>query len=175
MIYKYSSFFPPIQNESDLRERIMHIHTSCFALCKHVLGKYLQVAGNIGIFSHDENEYTRLINIQNTLTDKTKSVYGKYFFLHSPYVIPAKDDIQKTTYTHLYIRKPDITKPYAGDIDFYMEPEKYSALKTSLLTGKTKTGMRLLDRPDLDLIELFEDNIGALAYIGKMKAPAGYP
>lgn len=113
--------------------------------------------------------------MQKILTDTTKSVYGKYFLFHSPFVIPAKDDVPKTTYTHLYIRKPDITKPQAGDVDFYMKPEKYSTLKISLLAGNSIPGMKILDRPDLDLIELYEDNINAFAYIGKMKAPTVYP
>lgn len=158
--------FPPIQNESDLRKRIIHIHTSCFTLCKLILGHHLPVAGNIGIFSHDEDEYKRLLDIQHTLTDKTKSVYGKYFLFHSPIVIPAKDDLPEATYTYLYIRKPDINKPHAGDVDFYMEPEKYTTLKTSLLEEAIKPGMRVLNRTDLDLIELYKDNIDALAYIG---------
>lgn len=163
--------FAPIQNESDLRERIVHIHTSCFTLCKHILGHHLPAAGNIGIFSHDEDEYQRLLDIQHTLTDKTKSVYGKYFLLHSPFVIPVQDDIPQATYTYLYIRKPDINKPHAGDVDFYMEPEQYTALKTSLLEGTIKPGMRVLDRTDLDLIELYEDNVSALAYIGMVRTP----
>ncbi len=161
--------FPPIQNESELRERIVHIHTSCFTLCKLILGHHLPVAGNIGIFSHDEDEYKRLLDIQHTLTDKTKSVYGKYFLLHSPIVIPTKDDMPETTYTYLYIRKPDINKPQAGDVDFYMEPEKYTTLKASLLAGNSIMGMRVLNRPDLDLIELYDDKIDTLTYIGAVK------
>jgi hypothetical protein len=50
-------------------------------------------------------------------------------------------------------------------VDFYLEPEKYAGLRQSLLAGKKIKGARVFERPDLDMIELFDPNIDALAYV----------
>ncbi len=138
----------------------------CHALCVQLFGTHLPVAGNIGIFCHFDDEYVRLTGIQREITDESKSVYGKYFQMYQPFVIAAKDDIPQTTYTHLYIRKPDPQKPQVGDLDFFLEPQKYASLKQSLIQGGTQKGIRMLNRPDLDLVELYNPNIDAFGYIG---------
>ena len=99
--------FSPIQDKIQLMKAIEYIHNACHVLCKQSIKKYLPVAGNIGVFCHDDVEYTRLTKLQKKLTDSTNFVYGKYFCLHEPIVILAKDDIPKATYRYLYIRKPD--------------------------------------------------------------------
>ena len=102
--------FSPIQNKEHMMEAIKHIHFACHTLCMQSLGKYLAVAGNIGIFCHYEDEYIFLKKLQAELTDLSKNVYGKYFLLHKPIIIPTSGDIPKTTYRYLYIRKPDPKK-----------------------------------------------------------------
>ncbi len=162
--------FSPIQDETQLMQAITHIHFACHTLCKQAIRRYLPVAGNIGVFCHYDDEYAFLTKKRKEMTNSTESVYGKYFRLHEPIVIPAKNDIPKTTYTHIYIRKPDPNKHHVGDIDFYLEQEKYTELKQSLLDGKIIKGARTLpNRPDLDLIELYDPNIDALGYIGYKK------
>lgn len=158
--------FSPIQNKTQLIHAIEHIHIACHELCSQLFGAYLPVAGNIGIFCHFDDEYALLTEIQREITDLSKSVYGKYFQLYQPFVIAAKDDIPQATYTHLYIRKPDPQKPQVGDLDFFLEPEKYASLKQSLRGSSGRKGMRILDRPDLDLVELYNADIDTLGYIG---------
>ncbi len=134
------------------------------------MGKYFPSAGNVGVFCHYDDEYVFLTNLREEMTDVSDKVYGKYFRLHEPIVIPAHGDIPMTTYSYLYIRKPDPTKNQVGDVDFYLEPEHYVALKQSLLDGKTIKGARvLLNRPELDLIELYDPDIDAWGYIGQKK------
>ncbi|MBI3385572.1 hypothetical protein HY031_00640 [Candidatus Gottesmanbacteria bacterium] len=141
--------FSPIQDEAQMIKAIEYIHFACHALCMQSMGSYLPVAGNIGIFCHYDDEYAFLKKLQAELTDLSKSVYGKYFRLHE---------------------KPDPNKHQVGDIDFYLEPEKYAQLKQSLLDGKVVKGARvLLNRPDLDLIELYDPEIDAWGYIGDKK------
>lgn len=153
-----------------MMEAIKHIHLACHMLCNQSIGRYLPVAGNVGVFCHYEDEYAFLTKLREELTDLSKSVYGKYFLLHKPIVIPAKGDIPETTYNYLYIRKPDPKKHQVGDIDFYLEPEKYAELKQSLINGKIIKGARaLLNRPDLDLVELYDPDIDAFGYIGNKK------
>lgn len=132
--------FSPIQNETQMMEAIKHTHFACHTLCMKSLGRYLPVAGNIGIFCHYEDEYIFLKKIQAELTDLSKNVYGKYFRLHKPIIIPATNTIPETTYSYLYIRKPDPNKNQVGDIDFYLEPKKYNELKQLLLDGKQISG-----------------------------------
>lgn len=162
--------FSPIQNKTQMMEAIKYIHAACNALCMQSMGHYLPVAGNIGIFCHYDDEFAFLKELQAELTDVLTSVYGKYFKLHEPIVISAKGDIPETTYSFLYIRKPDPNKNQVGDLDFYLEPENYAKLKQTLLNGKVIKGARILpNRPDLDLIELSDPNIDALGFIGDKK------
>lgn len=164
MIKQFTS--SSIENEEQLFFVLEHIHHACHTLCMQSLHSYLPIAGNIGIFSHSEKEYEALTNIQKTLTDPSVSVYGKYFKLHVPINILAQDNIPSATYSYLYIRKPDPTKPQIGDLDFYLEPKAFIELK-EFVRGNNVQGARLLaNRPELDLIELYNPAIDALGYIG---------
>lgn len=144
---------------------IKHIHFACHALCKQSMRKYLPVAGNIGVFCHYDDEYVRLTKMWEELTDPSDNINQKYFRLHEPIVIPPKGGVPKTMYTHLYIRKPDPYRYQVGDVDFYLEPEKYAQLKQSLLNGKIVKGARIFPRGDLDMIELYDPDVDACAYI----------
>lgn len=162
--------FSPIQDKEQMLKAIEHIHVTCHALCKQSMGSYLPVAGNVGVFCHYDDECIFLKKLQSELTDLSKSVYGKYFRLHEPIVIKAMGGIPKTTYSYLYIRKPDLQKPQVGDIDFILESEKYTQFKQSLIDGKIIKGVRTLPkRPDLDLIELYDSDNDAWGYIGNKK------
>ena len=89
----------------------------------------------------------------------------KYFELYEPIVIPAQDDVPETTYTHLYIRKPDIYRAQVGDVDFYLEQSEYYKLKQSLIDGAEIKGARTFPRNDLDMIELYDPDVDALGYV----------
>ncbi|MEK7187615.1 MAG: hypothetical protein AAB691_02055 [Patescibacteria group bacterium] len=157
--------FSPIENREQLIEAIQHTHFACYQLCKQALGYYLPNAGNIGIFCHYDEEYARLTEIRKELTEASDNLDQKYYRLHNPIVVSAKDDVPETTYTHLYIRRPDPYRHQVGDVDFYLESEKYAELKQSLLDGKQIKGARVFDRPDLDMIELYDPDVDALGYI----------
>lgn len=157
--------FSPIKNESELLEAIAYIHFACFELCKQSFGKYLPVAGNIGVFCHYEDEYERLIEIRKQLTEESNNINQKYFRLYNPIIIPSHEDVPETTYTHLYIRKPDPYRSHVGDVDFILEEDKYQELKQSLQDGKIINGARVFERPDLDMVELYNPNVDALGYV----------
>jgi hypothetical protein len=157
--------FSPIQNHEQLMEAIMYTHLACNKLCKQSFDTYLPNAGNIGIFCHYDDEYERLIKMRNELTDVNDNWNQKYYRLHEPITIPAKDGIPKTTYTYLYIRRADPYRAQVGDADFVLRPEKFVPLKQSLLAGTKMKGARAFDRPDLDMIELCDPDIDALAYV----------
>lgn len=157
--------FSPIQDQAALMAAIEHIHFSCYTLCKQAMGEYYPNAGNMGVFCHYDDEYERLIKLRESITEPSDNVNQKYYRLYESIVIPARDDVPETTYTHLYIRKPDPYRYHVGDVDFFLEPEQYQELKQSMLNGRVINGARVFDRPDLDMIELYHPDIDALGYI----------
>lgn len=161
--------FSPIKNEAELLEAIKHIHFECYKLCRQSFGKYLPNAGNMGVFCHYDDEYKELTKIRERLTEASDNVNQKYYRLHKPIVIPRKSDVPETTYTFLYVRKPDPYRHHVGDVDFYLEPERYKKLKQEMLKGKVVKGARVFDRPDLDMIELYDPDVDALGYVSTAK------
>lgn len=157
--------FSPIHSQQQLMQAIEHIHSSCYQLCKKSFGKYYPNAGNMGIFCHYDEEYEFLTELRKQLTEPSENLNQKYFKLLEPIIIPAQDDIPETTYTHLYIRKPDPYRHHAGDLDFYIDPTEYSELKQSLLDGKKIAGARIFPREDLDMIELYNPDVDVLGYL----------
>ncbi len=137
----------------------------CFELCKKAFGKYLPVAGNMGIFCHYDNEYKYLTKLREEITEKSDNFNQKYFRLHEPIINTAKDGVPETIYTHLYIRKPDQYRAQVGDVDFVINDDEYSMLKKALQDGSSVNGARVFDRPDLDMIELSDPDIDTLAYV----------
>lgn len=157
--------FSPIQNKDELFEAIKYIHFACHKLCKRSFNEYLPNAGNMGVFCHYDDEHAKLVEIRKKITRPSDDPNQKYFELNEPIVIPAQDDVPETTYTHLYIRKPDIYRAQVGDVDFYLEQSEYDELKQSLLDDKSLKGARIFPRNDLDMIELYNPNIDALGYV----------
>lgn len=157
--------FSPIKSESELLEAITHIHFACFELCKQFFGKYLPVAGNMGVFCHYDDEYEFLIELRKQLTEASDNLNQKYFRLHKLIVIPSRGDVPETTYTFLYIRKPDPYRFHVGDVDFVLEEDKYLELKKSLQDGKIIKGARVFERLDLDMVELYDPDVDALGYV----------
>lgn len=157
--------FSPIENEEKLAEAIEYIHIACHELCKQSFGEYFPNAGNIGVFCHYDKEYIALIGVRKELTKPSDNPDQKYFELYEPITFPAKEDIPETTYTHLYIRKPDPYRHHVGDIDFYVEAEQYIGLKQSLQAGEQINGARIFPRNDMDMIELYNPDVDALGYV----------
>lgn len=160
-LYTYS----PIETRDELLEAIKFTHFACYQLCKESFGTYYPNAGNIGIFCHYDDEYERLTAWRKEMTEASESFLQKYFRLYEPIVIAARDDVPETTYTHLYIRKPDPYRHQVGDVDFYLPEEQYRQLKQEVLAGRTIPGARAFDRTDLDMIELYNPDVDALGYI----------
>ncbi len=161
--------FSPINNEKGLFAAIKHIHFEAHRLCKESFGKYLPNAGNMGVFCHYEKEYEKLIKIRKKLTEPSDNPDQKYFRLYKPVVISASGGVPETTYAYLYIRRPDPYRHHVGDLDFYLDPGKYDKLKRGLLAGKKLKGARVFERPDLDMIELYDPDVDVLAYVSTKK------
>lgn len=129
----------------------------------------MENAWNMGIFCHYEEEFLRLKKIREELTFPSDNPNQKYFLLREPIVIPAIGEIPSTTYTHLYIRRPDPYRAHVGDVDFYLPLEEYQELKQSLVDWIKIEWARILDRKDLDMIELYHPDVDVLPYVSTDK------
>ncbi len=158
--------FSPIKDKGQLFEAIRYTHFMCFELCKKVFGRHLPVAGNIGIFCHDGDEYQFLTELRKQLTIESDNWNQKYYRLRKPIIIPIQGDVPETTYTYLYVRRPDQHQE-VGDVDFVLDKKEYFELKNTLLRGKEIKGIKIFDRPGLDLIELLDPSVDVASYIGK--------
>lgn len=157
--------FSPIENKEHLMQAVEHIHFSSYQLCKDVFGKYLSNAGNLGVFCHYDDEYKQLIELRKEMTEESDNFNQKYFKLHEPIIIPAKDDVPETEYAYLYIRQPDPYRHHVGDIDFYLSDDEYDALKEKISSGGELRGARLFQSPTLDMVELHNPDADVLAYV----------
>jgi hypothetical protein len=158
--------FSPIKSQKELIKAIEHVHFSCFKLCKRYFGRYLPVSGNLGIFCHFPDEFEYLTKLREELADKNVNWNKKYFLLHKPITIKAQyGDIPDTTYTYLYIRRPDEDKPQVGDIDLVLEKDEFGKLKDQVVEKKVVNGVELFYRPDLNMIRLATPDIDVLPYI----------
>lgn len=148
-------------------ERVKHIHKDCNLICKQTIGKYLPVAGNIGIFCQNESEYKDFLDVKNTITKSSHNPNQKYFELIEPIIISGDSEIPESTYTYLYIRKPDPTPygKYLGDIDFVLENDAYESLKQRVITGTLGDTVVLYDRPGWDTIQVTSPDVTSVAYI----------
>lgn len=149
---------------SDLHQLLIQIHKDCFQICNISLGKYLPVAGNIGVFSQNEADYKNFMTVREILIESSDNPNQKYFRLKNELIIPKIDVIPQTTYTHLYIRKPDPSPygKYLGDIDFVVDGKEYDELKNNV---KNIAGAELYDRPGWDTIQITNPNIKSIAYV----------
>jgi hypothetical protein len=145
------------------------MHFESHRLCKQSFGRYLPVAGNVGIFCHYQDEYESLTKLREGLTESSVSFNQKYFKLNEPIVIPAKDGVPETEYTFLYIRQPDPYRHHVGDVDFYLPEDEYMSLKAKMKNGKELSHARLFPSPRLDMIELHEPDSDVLAYVSTVK------
>ena len=156
-----------ISSKQELLETVSQIHFDCHELVKQVFGQYYPVAGNIGVFCHLDEEYEVLTELRKEMTTDTGNPNQKYYPLGRPIIISAKDDVPDTTYTHLYIRKPDSSAygEYLGDVDFVLSEDEYTKIKNKLLAGRNIKGAKIYDRPGWDTIEISDPEINSIAFL----------
>lgn len=157
--------FSPIASEAELYKVIEYLHKTCHELCFDVFGKYLPVAGNVGIFSHYDNEFADLSKLRSALTAGVPNYNNKYFKLLEPITISAQGDIPEATYEFLYIRNPDPYRSQVGDVDFMLNPSEHEVFKRGLTTNEFHNKARIFSRPEENMIELFDTDKDVLSYV----------
>lgn len=157
--------FSPIKSEAELLEAITYLHEACNKLAYQACGRYLPVRGNVGIFTHYDEEFNALTELRKSLTSADITYKGKYFKLVRPITIPEKDGVPGATYDFLYIRRADPYRSQVGDIDFVMPVEEHEAMKRKLNTDTFLNGARLFGRPEENMIELWNPDVDVIPYI----------
>ena len=147
--------FSPILNKKLLIKAIKYTATQTQKLCKKAIGKELPIK-SLTIFAHYPHEYERLIKILYDLGSLHNEHNGPRVVLK----VPIK--VAQNTISYLRIRKPDPYRMQVGCNDF--EVEDYRTFKSKYLTKQAKN-LRLIKRPDYEMIEFFDPDFDVLAYV----------
>lgn len=146
--------FSPIQTETELKEAIGYLIKQEAELAAKAVGNSLPIT-YLTIFSHYADEYDRLVSLVQTWGEVSKANNGVKALLRQP--ITEQDQ----NINELRIRKPDPYRMQVGCCDFGIE--YYCAFKESHLTNNPN--LRLIERPDYEMIEFFDPDFDVLAYI----------
>jgi len=163
--------FSPIASETELYDAVKYLHRTCHKLCLRTFGYCLPVRGNVGVFAHYEDEFAYLTSLRERLTDQEVHYKNKYFKLREPIIVPPEDGVPGATYTFLYIRRVDPYRSQVGDIDFTLPSEEHRILKTTLDPDTFVNGARLFGRPEENIIELWDPDTDAAAYVAAGSLP----
>lgn len=147
--------FSPIKNEEQLRETVIYVADQTSELVKKIIGKTLPIK-SLTIFSHYYDEFEKLSEMVKTIGDFLNENNGPRMILHRSISVGAN------TINHLRIRKPDPYRMQVGCNDF--EVSDYNAFKQEYLS-KHKNNLRLIERPDYEMIEFFDPDFDVLAYV----------
>lgn len=161
--------FSPILNQDRLLEAITYLHATCHELCRQAVGRYLPVSGNVGVFCHEDEEFSALMSLRESLTDETANYNQKYFRLLEPITIDEKDGVPAATYEYLYIRKVDPYRSQVGDIDFVMPTIEHRTLQSQLSNTNFTHFARNFERPEENMIELWDPKQDVLSYLVTQK------
>jgi hypothetical protein len=149
-LYKFS----PIMSEATLIEAVHYIIDRETLLSSKAVNKVLSIT-YLTIFAHYTDEYDELIKIIEKLGDTSDANNGTKSKLHTP--IKAGDQEIR----ELRVRRPDPYRMQVGCCDFGIED--YNAFKDSHL--ENNKNLRLIERPDYEMIEFFDPDLDVLAYI----------
>jgi hypothetical protein len=147
--------FSPIQNEAQLKQAVVYVATETPELAKKIIGRRLPIS-SLTIFSHYPEEFENLQKIILSLGKLYNKNNGPRVTLREP--IKVGDNMIQ----YLRVRKPDSYRMQVGCCDF--EVEDYVDFEKQYLS-KHGQNLRLIDRPDYQMIEFFDPDFDVLAYV----------
>jgi hypothetical protein len=149
-LYKFS----PITSEAALREAMHYLIGQEALLSSKAVDQILPIT-YLTIFAHYTDEYDDLVKIVEDLGDVSDASNGIKSKLHDP-IAAGGQEIHE-----LRIRKPDPYRMQVGCCDF--GAEDYQTFKNAHLNGNNN--LRLIERPDYEMIEFFDPDFDVLAYV----------
>lgn len=147
--------FSPINDKEQLYKAIFYIANKTTELCKKITGNEYLISG-LTVFAHYPEEFERLKNIVFELGNFERENNGPYVRLNEPI------QLLNNKLELLRIRKPDPYRLYVGCNDF--EVEDYKSFKKQFL-DKNLNNLRLIERPEYEMIEFFDPDYDVLAYV----------
>jgi hypothetical protein len=162
-----------IGSTEQLSALVASLHNACSLICLEAYGKVFPVAGNVGIFCQNDQEYERFAGLAEQHTLPSDNPNQKYFELRFPIEVAPAAALPGAHYTHLYIRRPAPDSPERGDIDFVVGPEKFAQMLTDIAHDHGPRGARRYTQYGLDLIELHSTGsvppLAGLAYVSVLE------
>jgi hypothetical protein len=143
-----------IENKEELVETVRYIATQTSKLAEKIIGKSLPIK-SLTVFSHSQSEYELLTQILKDMGKSFNYNNGPRVELYNP-IITSSNQI-----THLRIRKPDSERPQVGCNDFDTD---YEIFKSDYL-AKHPNNLRLIKRPEYEMIEFYDQSFDVLAYV----------
>lgn len=148
--------FSPMTTAEDLSEAARYIATMTTQLCKKITGSSFPIP-DITVFSHYSEEFEKLKKIVQTLGSFVKENNGPFVKLREPLRVVGSE------ISLLRVRHPDPYRSQVGCNDFQV-PD-YDAFKHTYLTEKYQHNVRVFQRPEYEMIELFDPEYDVLAYV----------
>lgn len=143
-----------IQNKEELVEAVQYVAIRTSELARKVIDKELPIK-SLTIFAHSEAEFEKLTKILEEMGKLYNYNNGPRVELNEP-IIAGKNQI-----THLRIRRPDPERPQVGCNDF---ETGYESFKKDYLSDHPDN-LRLIKRPEYEMIEFHDPSFDVLAYV----------
>jgi hypothetical protein len=143
-----------IQNKEGLIKAVQYVAAETSRLARKIVGKTFPIT-SLTIFAHSQPEYELLIRILADLGKPYNYNNGPRVELYEPIMVDDNHII------HLRIRKPDAERPQVGCNDFETD---YETFKRKYLS-RYPDNLRLIKRPEYEMIELYDPEFKVLAYI----------
>ena len=150
-IYRFS----PIESKEELLDAVQYVASKASELSKRVTGIEYQIV-TLTVFAHYPEEYEKLREISLELGEFDHENNGVFVKLHEPI------NLSSGKLELLRIRKPDPYRMQVGCCDF--EVGDYERFKRAYLQ-KNSQSLRLIERPEYEMIEFFSPDYDILAYV----------
>ena len=147
--------FSPIETKETLLEAIAYECATSAKLFTQITGETAPIT-SVTIFAHYPEEFETLKGIQATMGTQVGEVLGPRVALHEPITIG------EGVVTHLRIRQPDPYHGQVGSNDY--DIADYATFKEKFLAAKPNN-LRLLVRPDYELIEFWHPDFDVTGYV----------
>jgi hypothetical protein len=147
--------FSPIKTQRELIEAVKYIASQTENLSQKIIGIKLSIS-SLTVFSHYEDEFAELKNILLELGEPYDENNGPRIKFNKPIIINGN------SIRYLRIRKPDSNRPQVGCNDF--EVDSYKQFKELYLKDHPEN-LRLIKRPEYEMIEFFDSEFDVLAYV----------
>jgi len=143
-----------LKNKEDLIKAVDAIASGTSSLAKKIIGRTFPIM-SLTVFTHSEAEFELLNKVLDDLGKPYDYNNGPRVELYSPIIV------DNNQIKYLRIRKPDVERSQMGCNDF---ETNYMKFKNKYLS-KYPNNLRLIKRPEYEMIELYHPEFDVLAYI----------